>query len=177
MVASGVVDPARIYVTGWSNGAFFSALYAIARQATPTPGGHRVAAAALYAGANPFATTTVTQTPTCATAPPATSAPMYMIHRACDALVPCNGATTLPATPPGYDVEGWLMTLGSTEHDTAVTDVIIDDNGTAATACATSCPLVTGTENHLRWPDGVADRGGMDWEPAMLGFLRDHPLR
>jgi len=29
---------------------------------------------------------------------------------------------------------------------------------------------------NLHWPDGVEDGGGVDWEPEMLGFLRDHPL-
>jgi len=37
------VDPARIYVSSWSNGARFAALYAFARHDEGTPGGHRVA--------------------------------------------------------------------------------------------------------------------------------------
>jgi hypothetical protein len=35
--------------------------------------------------------------------------------------------------------------------------------------------MAVGTVNHLRWPDGVADSSGRDWEPAMLDFLRLHP--
>jgi len=30
--------------------------------------------------------------------------------------------------------------------------------------------------NHVRWPDGVADRSGLDHEPELLDFLRAHPL-
>jgi hypothetical protein len=47
----------------------------------------------------------------------------------------------------------------------------------SAAACTTPslCTLTTGTLNHLRWPDGVADMGGHDWEPTMLGFLSAHP--
>ena len=39
--------------------------------------------------------------------------------------------------------------------------------------CTTELAMV----NHMRWPDGVADKSGTDHEPAMLEFLREHPLR
>jgi hypothetical protein len=48
LVATGAIDRSRIYVAGWSNGAYFSELYAIARFTTPTPGGNHVASAVAY---------------------------------------------------------------------------------------------------------------------------------
>src|ERR1041384_3585721 len=47
-IATGLVDLHRIYVFGWSNGAFTAALYGIWR-------GERIAAIGQYAGASPFA--------------------------------------------------------------------------------------------------------------------------
>jgi poly(3-hydroxybutyrate) depolymerase len=54
VVGQGMVDSRRIYVMGWSNGGFFAQLYVLARHATATPDGQRVAAAAVFAAANPF---------------------------------------------------------------------------------------------------------------------------
>jgi poly(3-hydroxybutyrate) depolymerase len=48
------VDPRRIYVMGWSNGGFFGQLLAIARHAGSSAG-YRVAAAAVFASADPSA--------------------------------------------------------------------------------------------------------------------------
>jgi dienelactone hydrolase len=56
LVATGTVDPTRIYVTGWSNGAFFGQEYALFRRRTPTPGGHRIAAVVAFDGGDPFQT-------------------------------------------------------------------------------------------------------------------------
>lgn len=46
VLATGLVDANRVYVFGWSNGAFTSALYGVWRA-------DRIAAIAQYAGANP----------------------------------------------------------------------------------------------------------------------------
>ena len=87
------VDPSRIYVMGWSNGAYFAEMYATGRQTQPTAGGHYVAGAAVYAGSDPYNNTVSTQSPSCALSQyPRTSAPIYLIHRSCDSLVPCNVA-------------------------------------------------------------------------------------
>ena len=45
-IATGEVDPARIYLTGWSNGAAMALLYALNRQS--------IAAAAVYSAPDPF---------------------------------------------------------------------------------------------------------------------------
>ena len=91
LVAAGVDRPARVYIMGWSNGAFFSQLYAIARYAAATRSQHHVAAAVAYAGADPFSDPT--GAPIRAASSPRTPLGrlrIYAIHRACDAFVPCD---------------------------------------------------------------------------------------
>lgn len=171
LVATGTVDPSRIYVAGWSNGAFFSEMYAIARNETPTPRGNHVAAAIAYAGADPFANLPSLPSPSCALAPyPTSTVPIYAIHRDCDTIVACD-----PSQAAGYvgmDVEAWIGALASQVHDANVTQVIIDKDAAQVGSCAASCGAVQGALNHVRWPDGKGNDGLTDWEPAMLDFLR-----
>ncbi len=180
LVATGKIDPHRIYLMGWSNGAFMSELYAIARFTTGTPGGNHVAAAVAYAGADPFNTPDATD-PDCQLSPyPHSAVPLSFIHRSCDALVACDAEQQANfSVPPGYAVEDWL-TLAATASgidDGTLADQIIDYQGVSVAACTTAslCSEATGALNHLRWPDGVADMGGHDWEPTMLNFLSAHP--
>jgi hypothetical protein len=185
-VATGHVDPKRIYLAGWSNGAFFASLYAIARGSTPTPGGNVIAGAAVYAGGDPLQNTSATQTPSCAYgAYPTSSAALYVIHRACDAAVPCDAAQQAAfAAPPGYDVEGWVATLRGAVADPNVLDVFLSGIGTEAAGCASTCEAAAGFANHVHWPDGFAGSDVRDWEgeataanptPGMLAFVRAHP--
>jgi hypothetical protein len=181
LAAGGRVDPNRIYITGWSDGATFAMFYAIARHGVATPGGNRVAAAAVYAGYDPFNNLIQSQSPSCQLDRyPTSTAPIYIIHRACDALVACDAAQQqMFGLPPGDDVEGWEATLASTGHDSQVSDRIIDFAGRAAAACApaSECTSSLGFTNHLHWPDGISDGSGWDWEPEILAFLRNHSLQ
>jgi hypothetical protein len=165
---------------GWSNGALFAQMYAIARHTAPTPGGNRVAAAAVFAGGDPLLDPVGGEQPTCAMTPaPRTTVPIYMIHRSCDSALPCSAEQAQKFNPPpGFDVEGWLARLRSTLGDPNTQDRIIDAQAQAALACeaAIRCGFVEGLANHLHWPDGLDDQSGVDWEPEMLAFLRDHPL-
>lgn len=105
--------------------------------------------------------------------------PIFTIHRSCDSAVACNNAQRVKfSQPPGYDHAGWVTALEERIGDPAVTRVIIDDRGDSRGTCvaAADCGFFDGLENHLRWPDGVADGGGADWELDLLEFLRDHPL-
>src|SRR5262249_27677413 len=122
LVESRMVDPKRIYVMGHSNGAIFGQMYAIARHVQPTPGGNRVAAAAVYAGFDPFSNLTPTQSPSCRLATyPATDVPIFQLHRACDSIVPCDDAQNAEFyNLPGGGVERWLTTLGTTMADPSV---------------------------------------------------------
>ena len=191
LVSSGGIDPKRIYVTGWSNGAFFAQEYAIGRFATMTPGGNQVAAAAVYAGGDPFNNIKIAQAPSCQLGSyPTTQVPIFIAHRDCDAQVGCSGGQqTEFSIPPGMNVEGWIGTLTSAMGDTNVTDLMLSDAGAklhestgapiGGAACApgnaTACPASLGNANHQNWPDGVEDGSGIDWEPTMLGFLAAHP--
>ena len=178
LVAEGGIDEARIYVMGWSNGGLFAQEYAVARHATPTPGGHRVAAAVSYVGPDPFENLSATQDPSCAYTPlPTTTVPIDLVHRTCDTVATCDPAQQAEfGTPPGFEMMGWLATLHGAMGDPNAIDTMYDASGSAATACAAVCDSSIGGANHTHWPDGVADHGGLDHEPELLGFLRDHPL-
>jgi poly(3-hydroxybutyrate) depolymerase len=184
LVSSGHVDPRRIYFMGWSNGAFFSQMYVIARQRTPTPGGNIPAAAVAYTGADPFHNTSASQTPSCQLNPyPATRAPIFLVSRSCD-IVACDVAQAQDlarqgtVVSPGHIVGEWQQTLTNTVGNTNVLRRIVSGTGQTVAACtaAPACTSGIATVNHLRWPDGVADSSGVDHEQAMLDFLRNRPL-
>jgi len=184
LVRTGNVDPRRIYFMGWSNGGFFSQMYVIARQQTPTPDGNRPAAVVPFTAADPFNNINATQSPSCQLNPyPQSSAPILLISRACD-IVACDAdqAQSLVSqggvVEPGHIVGDWETTLRNTVSNPNVLRRIVAGTGqtvsncTAASFCTNSIAIV----NHVRWPDGIADNSGIDHEPEMLDFLRDHPL-
>jgi hypothetical protein len=177
LVAEGGIDPARIYVIGWSNGGLFAGEYGIARHAIATPGGHRVAAVATYAGPDPFENTSATQVPSCAYSPlPTTDAPIDVVHRDCDVSAACDAAQQARfQLPPGYDLETWISTLKTRMSDPDVVDTLLDANAALATGCASTCDMMMGALNHAHWPDGINDGSGIDRELDMLAFFRDHP--
>jgi poly(3-hydroxybutyrate) depolymerase len=180
LVAEGGIDTKRIYATGWSNGAFFAQQWGMARHATATPGGNKIAAVVSYAGADPLQNTSATQSPSCAYSAAITTAlPILNVHRWCDSAVGCNAAQEQKfSNPPGYDVQGWIARLKGPLANPNTSELIIDDDGNEQLACRATfgCGSVGGLLNHVRWPDGVADNGGHDWEPAILDFFKAHPL-
>jgi poly(3-hydroxybutyrate) depolymerase len=171
LAAGGAVDPKRIYVMGWSNGAFFAHLYGIARSVTPTPGGHRVAAVVGFAGGDPFAGMEDTESPSCALDPyPSSDVPILDVHRTCDALVACDEAQRMKFhLPPGNPVQPWLSVFASRIGHARPTEVLLDQKDAPATACAPAaeCTELKGLEGHMVWP--------VDVEPKMLEFLASHP--
>ena len=175
LVSEGGVDPRRIYLTGWSNGAFFSQLYALIRHQTPTPGGNRIAAVAVFDGADPLEAPT-SETPSCAYRPyPRSSLPVFIAHRACS-IVPCDAAQAGKKAPPGFDVRGWLGLLRGTIGATDVTELLLDHGGSSVSSCSRFCTGIQAILDHLRWPDGIADGSDIDREPEMLRYLAAHPL-
>lgn len=170
LVARGGVDPRRIYLTGWSNGATFAHLYAVARAKTPTPGGHRVAAAAAYAGGDPFRGLVEGESPSCELDPyPRADVPLLEVHRACDALVPCDGAQRAAfKMPPGDDVRDWMEIFTRKIGGPPPEEILLDRAGRDATACApaAACGAVEGIAAHLDWPKEA--------EPRVLAFLARH---
>lgn len=184
MVRTGKVDPRRIYFMGWSNGAFFSQMYVIARQQTPTPDGNRPAAVVAYTGADPFNNINAKQAPSCQLDPyPLSNAPIFLVSRACD-VVACDAAQAQSlenqggVVEPGHIVGDWEATLRNRVSNPNVWRRIVSGSGQTTASC-TAAPFCTNSMavlNHVRWPDGIADSSGIDHEPAMLDFLRDHPL-
>lgn len=181
LVAQGSVDPKQIYVMGWSSGALFAQLYAIARYDTPTPAGNHVAAGAAYAFGNPFANIDWNQSPSCELNPyPMSGVPLYLINRTCDALTACN-ATQEAAfqLPPGRSAEDWVIQLMNPPPAVGDPNVIfqlIDLSTVTANACdavpSVSCTQAAGILAHLEWPGPLF---GTDWEGPMLDFLRANP--
>lgn len=175
LVAAGTVDPKRIFLTGWSNGAFFAQEYALFRARTPTPRGNRVAAVVAFDGADPFDTPRRDLEGCALTTPPAARLPVMLVHRACS-IVGCDAAQSASlALPPGFDVTAWAARLRGLVGAANVVDRVVLGSG-AVGACEATCTRATATLQHVQWPDGVADRSGVDHEPAMLAFLRDHAL-
>ena len=182
--ASGAVDRSRIYLMGWSNGGYFGQMYAIARHARPTPGGNRVAAAAVFTAADPFHNTSRSQVPSCQLDPyPRSTVPILLVSRACD-IVACDAAQAQAfaangfETEPGQVARTWFEDLATKVHDPNVEWTIVSGIGTVVAQCTPvpPCSVAAATLNHLRWPNGVGDQSGIDHEPAMLDFLRQHPL-
>lgn len=174
LAAEGVIDPSRIYVTGWSNGTRFAAMYGIGRHETPTPGGHRVAAVAGYSGGDPYANAIYGLQPSCEQDPlPESNLPFLLLSRTCD-IMACDEEHDFEKVP-GNVMDAWvdklLDEIGAEAYWTR-----IDDDGNVAYACEERCKAVLAGRNHLHWPDGLADGGGIDHEPDMLSFLREHPL-
>jgi predicted esterase len=173
LVAEGVVDTNRIYLMGWSNGARFTALYAISRHQQTTPGGNQIAAVANYSGGDPYASFDYTKPECAASNLPKTPIPYFMVSRQCD-LVACDEKTDLAVTP-GSVAEPWISSLRN-EIGAETSWLLIDSLGKQSFSCAVKehCTSSEALLGHLHWPDGIDDTGGVDHEPTMLQFLADH---
>ncbi len=185
-VAEGIVDPDRIYISGWSNGARFAALYGIARHTTTTPGGSRIAAVVNYSGGDPFSNGHHGMEPSCQQGVYPTSAiPLLLVSRTCD-IVACNEAQDQAflvagtETSPGNIASAWIRTLRVEIESPNVTWSPISAAGAAVAegtcAPANLCSPLRAALNHVKWPDGIADESGIDHESTMLAFMRANPL-
>ncbi len=148
VVSTGQVDSARIYVFGWSNGAYMAALYGVWRS-------ERIAAIAQYAGADSWS-----RTPCPVSLQHDRQVPLVLLRNLCDALVPCN------ATNDWIDTlaeQGWPFEY----HSLNVTGTRTDQDRT----CAQPCSEGEGPFEHIRWPaeDVLVE--------DMLSFLKRHTLQ
>jgi pimeloyl-ACP methyl ester carboxylesterase len=150
--AKGNVDAKRVYMSGWSDGAAFSLLYAL-----NTPG---IAAAAVYSAPAPFSDIN----DPCWQTPFATQAtPVYDLHNACDVYGICQTGTQFHAQ---------LQSLYPQFDQTS--DILRRGTGRLVNACDSACapgsPLSynLGLLEHRVWPYSQTS--------DMFTFLRQHPL-
>jgi len=146
VVAQELVDPDRIYVFGWSNGAYMSELYGMWRS-------DRIAAIGQYAGANPWS-----RTPCPVPIPEGRKVPLVLLRNLCDALVPCATSSE------------WIDDLTELDwpfeyHNLSLRGRIVSPDR----SCVQECSKAQGLYEHVRWPNKQALR-------RMLGFLKQHPL-
>jgi poly(3-hydroxybutyrate) depolymerase len=154
----GIVDPKRVYLSGWSNGAAMAQLYAL-----NTPG---IAAAAVYSSPDPFSDVADPGAQT----PFATAlTPLMDIHNQCDIIGICQTGTR------------FHQTLSRLFPKLVQRPVIIDNLFNEVQSCNDMCASqaiapsdasgalgALGAANHLRWP--------ITWNTQMYAFLRQHPL-
>jgi dienelactone hydrolase len=161
-VGTGRVNPNRVYLTGYSNGAYFSAMYSIIRSGSPhggawadigsglTPDGNRVAATAVFSGASPF-----TRPPECEYTPvPTSPLPVMIVLYACDAVY-CDAAAEFADS---LEAHGTLN----------ASVIVLADDGSrlSPTECVQTppnCTQVKRTQNHMNYPHS--------WIPAMIEFM------
>ena len=148
VVSTGNVDTSRIYVFGWSNGAYMTVLYSTWRSS-------RIAAMGQYAGANPWS-----RTPCPVEMTYTKQVPLILLRNLCDALVPCDSTNA------------WISTLQSLNwpfeyHSLNILGEITNPTETCSTD--PDCSKDLGLFIHMRWPKQ---------EPLeeMLEFFKLHPL-
>jgi poly(3-hydroxybutyrate) depolymerase len=175
LVVEKNIDRTRIYLTGWSNGGFFAQAYGLLRHEQPTAGGNKVAAVAVFDAGNPFLEGVEGEAACAYQLLPKSTLPVFVVHRACS-IVACNATQRIAVgSPPGFDVTSWIADLKAKVGATDVTELTLGATGQPST-CANACGRAIAIQQHVRWPDGVLDGSGMDYEPTMLNYLKAHPL-
>lgn len=170
-VATGKVDTARIYVSGWSNGAAMAYLYAVNRT--------NIAAVAVYSAPNPFGALgdPCPQQPVAGA--PASDKQIQIFNPAARTMHVHNACDVGGICPNGEQMASELNALG-----VVVDDVILDNRHSRVSSCTDSCGTdpdapeksnatvmgsIIGLGNHTRWPK--------EWTITMLDFFRQHPLK
>lgn len=126
--AAGRIDPRRVYVFGWSNGAYMAALYGVWRSS-------RIAAIGQYAGADPWS-----RTPCPVPMQVDRQVPLVLLRNLCDSLVPC---TTTGA---------WIETLTQQRWPFAAYNLDLRGRITTQQRCDPRCSRFKGVYAHVRWP-------------------------
>jgi predicted esterase len=167
-VATGEVDPTRIYLSGWSNGAAMALLYALNRQS--------IAAAAVYSAPDPFGAFNDACPQTPVTRAPTSNAQVQIFNPHIPLMHVRNNCDIGGICPNGNNFALQVRSIGLT-----LDDVILDPEGKPVSACDDSCgtsPAATGDvgaggtvrgiAHHVRWPSAYNAR--------MLEFMKQHPL-
>lgn len=147
VISLGKVDTNRIYVYGWSNGAFMTVLYSTWRS-------DRIAAMGQYAGANPW-----DRTPCPISISYTKQVPLFLLRNLCDKLVPC------------YETNEWIDTLSARNWPFVYYSLDAAGYITSQDSCSTliGCDANRGLAEHLRWPR-------MDPFKEMLEFFKLYSL-
>lgn len=109
--------------------------------------------------------------------------PIFIVSGWCD-LMPCDVAQATGLASSMELAPGSTMSTRVSDLDAQVGAAVqwlkIKGTGEPVTSCmpASVCGAAIATLIHTEWPDGVASTAGgaVDQEPAMLDFLRLHPL-
>jgi predicted esterase len=166
--ATGEVDPSRVYLTGWSNGAAMALLYALNRQS--------IAAAAVYSAPDPFGAFNDPCPQTPVPRAPTSNAQLQIFNPHIPLMHVRNSCDIGGICPNGNTFASQMRSLG-----VSLDDVILDPSGKPVTACDQSCgtsPMATGEVgtsgtlrgvlHHVQWPSPS--------NPRMFEFMRQHPL-
>jgi predicted esterase len=169
-VASGKVDAARIYVTGWSNGAAMGILYGLHR-----PG---IAAVGVFSAPDPFRTFNdpCPQVPV-AGAPvgmaeiqvPNPAIPIFHLHNDCDIAGICPNGERMEAAVRGLPGTADHLLINTALQPVSACEALCgtDPDGDF-NPCASPAGYTVGVANHVRWP--------LIYNSALLDFFRNHPL-
>jgi hypothetical protein len=169
MIATGVVDQKRIFLSGWSNGAAMAYEYGLNRD--------DIASIAVYSAPDPYAFTVdpcqqtpVVKKPTTIAQIeiPAPQVAMYQLHNLCDLAGICPNTERLESRLRGIGVVAGDQIIGS------LSDPLDPLDQDAASVCDSLCGSnpdgdsnnALGGQNHTRWPT--------DWTTTMLAFLQSH---
>uniref|UniRef100_V5EJW9 Carbohydrate esterase n=2 Tax=Kalmanozyma brasiliensis (strain GHG001) TaxID=1365824 RepID=V5EJW9_KALBG len=150
------VDKRRVFMTGWSNGAAMTELYA-----ANTDG---IASAAVYSAPDPYRDS---QDPCTQVPYPKYATPVRDIHNYCDIIGIC--------TTGKYYRDDLKRRYPSLPQSLVVIDVVTtavmgtDDGAKCDPACQGACAVTTGSVAHNRWP---AARNS----DTFFSFLRANPL-
>lgn len=167
-MASGKIDPNRVYMTGWSNGGAMAYLYALNRP--------KIAAVAVYSAPDPFGAFDDPCPQAPVKRPPENDGeiqlfnpgvPTMNIHSNCDVAGLCPNAEKLSSqlTAIGVSVEDYIVNVLGEQVLSCMEACGTNPNGDA------SNPLgwTLGMANHSRWP--------LSWMRTMLYFFRGNSLR
>ncbi|MGH7813157.1 MAG: hypothetical protein ACREQI_04050 [Candidatus Binataceae bacterium] len=165
-IATGKVDPKRIYLTGWSNGAAMALLYVLNRP--------NVAAAAIYSAPDPFGAfgDPCEQTPVANS--PANNGEVQIFNPKVPVMHVRNACDIGGICPNGNRLAKQMRSAGVNFDD-----VIIDADNNRVASCDVSCGtdpdgggdiptlgFIRGAKNHFFWPG--------EWTGRMLEFLKKY---
>jgi predicted esterase len=166
--ATGEVDPARIYLTGWSNGAAMALLYGLNRQS--------IAAAAVYSAPDPFGAFNDPCPQTPVPRAPTSNAQVQIFNPRLPLMHVRNSCDIGGICPNGENFGLQMRSIGVSLYD-----VMLDPEGNTVNACDQSCgtsPMAAGDiavggtlrgiAHHVRWPSAS--------NPQIFEFMKQHPL-